>query len=101
MMVNMSALPVSVTVSTDSPTGMPASRNDVVGGRPKPMRSSEVGLRAAGVHRDRKAEALRRVVFGAPDVFRHRIGGLVAAVAAPRHAQRDQAIIAMLRPFGL
>ena len=45
MMANMSALPTSSTVSTESPTGMPASRNAVVGGKPKPMRSSEVGAR--------------------------------------------------------
>ena len=33
-------LPVSSTVSTDSPTGMPAARSSLVCGMPKPMRSS-------------------------------------------------------------
>ena len=45
MMPNMSALPVSSTVSTDRPTGMPAARNLAVCCRPKPMRSSENGDR--------------------------------------------------------
>ena len=45
MMANMSALPTSSTVSTDSPIGTPASRNAATGGKPKPMRSSDVGAK--------------------------------------------------------
>ena len=43
MMPNMSALPDNSTVSTDRPTGMPASRNFAVCGKPKPMRNSVNG----------------------------------------------------------
>ena len=40
MIPNMSALPVSSTVSTESPTGMPAARSSPVCGMPKPIRNS-------------------------------------------------------------
>ena len=43
MMPNMSALPLSSTVSTDNPTGMLAASRLAVCGKPKPMRSSVVG----------------------------------------------------------
>ena len=43
MIPNMSALPVSSTVSTERPTGIPAARKSVVCGKPKPIRSSLKG----------------------------------------------------------
>jgi hypothetical protein len=35
-------LPISAEVSTETPHGMPADRKSLTGGRPKPIRRSEV-----------------------------------------------------------
>ena len=57
--------------------------------------------RSAGMDRDRQAELAGGLDFRLVDLRRNGSGGIVAAHAAPREAEGDQAIAGIFRPVAL